>query len=56
MKPGERYTATNHKIFEILELYTQDHQPWVRYINLQTSEEYTCLEAAFLARFSLLPS
>ena len=29
MKLGEHYTGTNHKVFEILELYTQDDQPWV---------------------------
>jgi hypothetical protein len=56
MKLGEHYTGTNHKVFEILELYSQNDQPWVRYINLQTLEEYTCLQAAFSARFSLQPS
>jgi hypothetical protein len=56
MKPGEHHADSGHKVFEILELYTQDHHPWVRYINTQTLEEYTCLEAAFLARFYLQPS
>ena len=56
MKQGEHYTDSGHKVFEILQLYTQDHAQWVRYINLQTLEEYTCLEAAFLARFYLQPN
>jgi len=56
MKQGEHYADSGHKVFEIQQLYTQDDAAWVRYTNTQTSEEYTCLEAAFLARFYLQPS
>lgn len=56
MKQGQHYASTDRKVFQVQELYTQDQDSWVRYINTQTGKEYTCLEAAFLARFSLQPS
>jgi hypothetical protein len=56
MKQGQHYASTDRKIFEILELYTQDQSQWVRYVNTQTHKEYTCLAEAFLARFYLQPS
>ena len=56
MKQGEHYASTDRKVFQVLELYTQDDESWVRFNNLQTLQEYTCLEAAFLARYSLQPN
>lgn len=56
MKPGEHYSGYDHKIFEVQELYIHEQDPWVRYTNTQTGQEYTCRQQAFLQRFSLQPS
>ena len=56
MKQGEYYFSVDRKVFEVLELYIQDGELWVRYNNTQTLQEYTCLRDAFLARYSLQPN
>ena len=56
MKPSELYASTDRKVFKVLELYTHNQDPWVRYTNTLTLKEYTCRQEAFLARFSLQPS
>jgi hypothetical protein len=56
MKQGEYYFSADRKVFEVLELYTQNDAPWVRFNNTETLQEYTCLQDAFLARYSLQPN
>lgn len=43
--------------FEVLAIYNpnEEQDPWVKYRNTDTLQEYTCRLAAFQARFSPLP-
>jgi len=50
------YQGPKHQVFEIIEHYSVAEDPWVRYRNTQTQQEYTCRQAAFLQRFSQLPN
>jgi hypothetical protein len=54
-KTKELYTAqTGRQIFEVVEHYLVEQDPWVRYINTETLQEYTCRREAFQQRFSPL--
>jgi hypothetical protein len=53
-KKPELYTTQNRDQFLVLEHYDLEGDPWVRYINTQTEQEYTCRLEAFLQRFSPL--
>jgi len=53
-KKPELYTSYNRDQFEVIEHYLKDQDPWVRYRNTQTGQEYTCRQEAFLQRFCLL--
>jgi len=43
--------------FMILAVYNPNEEtdPWVKYENIQTEQEYSCRLEAFQARFQLLP-
>ncbi len=53
-KKPEIYTARTGPEFLVLEHYDLEGDPWVRYRNQQTKQEYTCRLEAFLQRFSPL--
>ena len=46
------YTSPDARTFEVIERYQRDEDPWIRYRNQTTLQEYTCRLEAFLARFS----
>ena len=46
------YTSPDARTFEVIERYEQANDPWIRYRNQTTLQEYTCRLEAFLARFS----
>ena len=52
MKLSDLYNAGSGKVFRITGLELRDNDPWVLYINIQTSESYSCRQEAFLSRFS----
>lgn len=50
-----RLWSANDQKFILLEVQYRDGDPWVRYQNQRTNEEYTCRQEAFLDRFRPLP-
>lgn len=48
---GQRWTATDAKRFEIMDLLAQEDDAWVTYRNIETLQEYSCRLEAFRARF-----
>lgn len=51
---GCRYTATDVEV-EISELPILDNDPWVKFHNTKTKQEYSCRLEAFLARYNPIP-
>lgn len=51
------FSDNNGNTFKVIAQYcpNEENDPWVKYINESTSQEYTCRKEAFLARFSPLP-
>lgn len=58
MKLNEIYGSAEGKVFKITAIYnpTEEDDPWVKYVNTDTLQEYSCRQEAFLARFSQLPT
>jgi len=55
MKLGDLYSNGTGKTFRITGMELKDQDPWVMYVNTNTSESYSCRQEAFLSRFSALP-
>lgn len=51
---GCRYSGVETE-FEISELPVLENDPWVKYFNIKTKQEYSCRLEAFLARFKPMP-
>jgi hypothetical protein len=51
------YGSTDGKKFDLLAVYcpNEENDPWVKYVNIDTKEEFTCRKEAFEFRFSKLP-
>jgi hypothetical protein len=51
------YGSTDGKKFDVIATYcpNEEGDPWVKYVNIDTKEEYTCRKEAFESRFSKLP-
>ncbi len=49
---GDLYFSSDGNTFEITDFWVQDGEPWIKYRNTFTGHEYTCLNDAFLSRFS----
>jgi hypothetical protein len=45
------YQDQNSRFFYVQERYTVDQKDWIRYTNAM-GEEFTCLDEAFLDRFT----
>lgn len=56
MKLLDLFSDGKSKTFQIVGLELKDFDTWVRYINIQTNESYSCRQEAFLLRFSPLPA
>jgi triacylglycerol esterase/lipase EstA (alpha/beta hydrolase family) len=56
-KTHTRFSDGNGQTFRVLAKYNpnEENDPWVKYINEATNQEYTCRMEAFLARFSVAP-
>ena len=52
---AKRYSGHDGLVFETVDTFLEDNDPWIKYKNQQTQQEYTCRQEAFLARFSPLP-
>jgi hypothetical protein len=52
-----RFSDSQGNKFRVLAKYNpnEENDPWVKYINENTNQEYTCRLEAFLARFSMTP-
>lgn len=55
MELKELFTDGRGNTFVITGLEIKDKDPWVRYQNQKTEQEYSCRQEAFLLRFSPLP-
>jgi hypothetical protein len=44
------YTTADGRQFEIVQEWLKDEDPWVKYANVQTGQEYTARKEAFLIR------
>ena len=55
MNLNDLYRGNSDITFKVTGVELKDNDPWVSYINLQTQQAYSCRQAAFLARYSLLP-
>ena len=49
---GDLYFSNDGSVFEIIDFWVQDGEPWIKYKNTFSGNEYTCLNDAFLSRFS----
>lgn len=52
MKIGSKWLSTNGTMFEIDDIRVINGDTWVFYTNLFTMQTYSCLIAAFTARFT----
>lgn len=52
------YGTNDGKRFDLVDTYCPngDQDPWVKYVNIETKQEYTCRREAFEYRFTKLPS
>lgn len=57
MKLNDLYRSAEGKVFKIKAVFNKndENDPWVEYFNIETLQEYSCRQEAFLSRFSLLP-
>lgn len=53
----DNFTDGHGNTFKVVARYNpnEENDPWVKYFNIKTNQEYTCRLEAFLARFSPLP-
>jgi hypothetical protein len=51
MKLGSMWSSTNSKKFKITDLKVIGDQKWIYYMNVNTNQNYSCLEEAFKSRF-----
>lgn len=53
----DKFTDGHGKIFQVVAKYNpnEENDPWVKYYNINTNQEYTCRLEAFLARFMPIP-
>ncbi len=51
------YGTPDGKKFDLIATYcpNEESDPWVKYLNVDTRQEYTCRKEAFESRFSKLP-
>jgi len=51
-----RWASTDNTVFEVIATYNpnEEQDPWVKYRNVATGQEYTCRQEAFESRFSPL--
>lgn len=49
-----RFSGSDGKTFKVTAVYNpnEENDPWVKYYNESTMQEYTCRQEAFLSRFS----
>lgn len=52
MNINDLYRSQDDKVFRIIGLDIEGENFWVTYKNTQTDQEYSCLQEAFLLRFS----
>jgi hypothetical protein len=52
---GSKWWGGKDKTFEVTDVKEQDGNNWVYYMNVDTSQEYSCFAEAFLERFTGLP-
>jgi hypothetical protein len=57
MKIAKFYTSADGKRFEVITVWSpnEENDPWVRYFNRATGDDYTCRLEAFLSRFTETP-
>lgn len=53
MKLAQFYTDGRGKRFEVVAVWSpnEENDPWVRYVNVASGDDYTCRLEAFLSRF-----
>lgn len=51
---GDLYFSNDGNVFEITDFWVDQGEPWIKYQNTFTGTEYTCLNDAFLSRFSYM--
>jgi hypothetical protein len=44
--------AADYVMFKVVETFQVSNDPWVKYVNCLTQQEYTCRQEAFMSRFS----
>jgi hypothetical protein len=49
---GDLYFSSNGSVYEIVDFWVAEGDPWIKYRNTLTGQEYSCLNDAFLLRFS----
>lgn len=51
---GDIYFTAEGRVFEVIDFWVKDGEPWVRYRNTDNEKEYSCLHDAFMSRFCLV--
>lgn len=49
---GQIWAGQDRTLFQITEITNQDTKAWVRYVNVDTQEQYSCFLEAFEHRFT----
>lgn len=51
------YGTTDGAKFDLIATWcpNEENDPWVKYVNVETQQEYTCRKEAFESRFFKLP-
>jgi len=57
MKTLNKFSDGNGNVFRVIATYNphEENDPWVKYCNESTKQEYNCRLEAFLSRFMPLP-
>lgn len=51
---GDIYFTSEGKNFEVIDFWVIEGEPWVKYRDINTEKEYSCLHEAFMVRFSFV--
>lgn len=51
------YRSHDDTVFELMQTYcpNEENDPWVKFRNVKTKQEFTCRKEAFLARYTPTP-
>ncbi len=51
---GDIYFTAEGRVFEVIDFWVDEGEPWVKYQNTDSGKEYSCLHDAFMSRFSVV--